>query len=61
MKCSCCGGPFHPATGDYDRRFDMARCGRCYREFLAWFKGHTRRKWGKLNFYEHAATSIRPA
>lgn len=58
-RCSSCGGVWHPATGDWDRVFKAARCGRCMRIFLVWLKGHTQRKWGGRKFYEHAATSIR--
>lgn len=58
-RCACCGGVWHPASGDWDDRFKVARCGRCYREFLRWFKVHTSRRWGGRKFYDEAATSIR--
>jgi hypothetical protein len=64
-----CGGPFHPATGDYDHRFDAATCGPCHRAFWDWYRRHSARQWkirdvaGKvicrIRFYDHAATSIR--
>lgn len=58
-RCFRCGGPFHQATGHVFVEFDIAYCGACYRHFLAWYKGHTRRKWGGSDFYAEAATSIR--
>lgn len=61
MRCIQCKGPFHEASGDYDRKTGIATCGACYRPFLKWFKGHTKRTWGGRNFYEAAATSIRAA
>ncbi len=80
-RCTSCGGVWHPASGDWDRAFEIATCGRCHREFRQWFKGHAKREFlvrarptpaqvakrqkgtvkAKLNFYEHAATSIRAA
>lgn len=59
MRCFCCGGPFHPATGDYDRVWDIARCGPCIRSFYRWMRGHTARRWGGHAFYVEAETSIR--
>jgi hypothetical protein len=58
-RCSQCGGPFHPATGHQDERFKVQFCGACYRPFVKWLSGHTKRKWGGANFYEEAATSIK--
>jgi hypothetical protein len=60
-RCFSCQGVWHPACGDWDPFYGVARCGRCIRIFLAWFKGHTKRKWGGMDFYAHAATSIRAA
>jgi Mor family transcriptional regulator len=59
MRCNCCGGPFHPATGDYDKKYDRATCGACYRPFVKWVKGMMSRRWGGQNFYAAAATSIK--
>ena len=58
-KCFSCGGPFHPATGHYHRP-DVPVCGPCTKRFVAWLKGHTKRRWGGKDFYAHAATSIKP-
>ena len=60
MRCFKCGGPYHPSSGHLFREMDVAYCGACYRPFLAWFKGHTRRKWAGADFYLEALTSIRP-
>lgn len=35
-------------------------CGPCTKHMVEFLRSHTRRKWGGLNFYEHAATSIKP-
>lgn len=59
MRCIQCKGPFHPATGDYNRADDVATCGACIRAFYDWLKGHTRRRWQKMRFYEHTETSRR--
>lgn len=61
VRCIRCKGPFHPSTGDYDHVHGVATCGACVRSFYEWLRGHVRRRWGKLDFYEHAATSIRAA
>lgn len=64
QRCNTCGGVWHPSCGDWDERFQVARCGRCYREWLKFYKGHMKRKWGGEDFYAHAETSIgaeRPA
>jgi hypothetical protein len=58
--CFSCGGAFHTATGDYDRVWDMARCGVCMTRFLKWLKGHLEREWSGAAFYEEARTSVRP-
>lgn len=55
MTCFRCGGPYHESTGDYDKKWDVAFCGPCCKKFYGWLKGHTKRRWGGLNFYEHAA------
>jgi hypothetical protein len=58
-RCFKCGGPYHPATGHWDERFNVVFCGACYKPFVKWLKGHLKRKWGNANFYEEAATSIK--
>jgi hypothetical protein len=58
-RCLRCGGPHHPATGHIDARTGAIFCGACYRPFLDWLKGHLKRRWGKLRFYEHTETSRR--
>ena len=59
MRCQVCKGPFHPASGDYDRKWDVATCGPCIRHFYAWAGGHTRQRRRGFDFYECAKTSIR--
>ncbi len=69
MTCVGCGAPWHPASGDYDRRFGVGTCRRCVHEFWTWFRKHSKRVWkvrdasgrvtAELLFYPHAATSIR--
>jgi hypothetical protein len=59
LRCSACANPYHESTGH--RHSDRTRlCGPCAREFAKWVKSHTR-KHGKIDFYEHAAKSVRPA
>ena len=60
MRCFQCKGPYHPAPGHYDHKWDVAFCGACYRPFTKWLAGHMKREWGGANLYEEAATSIRP-
>lgn len=60
MRCFQCKGPYHPATGDYDKKRDVAFCGPCYAPFVAWLKQHLNRVWGGSKFYDHSSTSIRP-
>lgn len=52
-RCSACKGVYHEATG---HRFSArARlCGPCAREFVKFLRQHTKRRWGGINFYEHA-------
>jgi hypothetical protein len=60
MRCFACRGPWHPATGHWwGDKYDIVYCGPCYLHFVTWLKGHLKRKWGGLVFYEEAATSIR--
>jgi hypothetical protein len=59
LRCFKCGGPYHPATGHWNERFDVVFCGACYRPFVKWLSGHLKRRWGGANFYQEAATSIR--
>lgn len=58
--CNACRGPYHPATG---HRLMVSPdspvlCGPCTRLFIKWISGHTKRQWGGVSFYDHAATSI---
>lgn len=64
MRCRCCNGPFHEATGDYDRERDEGTCGACYRPFAQFMKRQMSRPVGRkatraTGFYEAARTSIR--
>lgn len=55
-RCFVCRGPYHEASGHNFREFaDVFYCGACIRHFLTWMRGHMKRKWGALNFYEEAA------
>lgn len=58
-RCDSCGSPYHEATGHIFSEKTVV-CGPCARHFVQFIKSHTRRKWGGLNFYEHAASSIKP-
>ena len=58
-KCFSCPGPFHPATGDYDPHYRIARCGVCMKRFYQWQRGHMAREWSGQAFYEEAKTSNR--
>lgn len=60
MKCFSCPGPYHPSTGHYDTKYDIAFCGVCYGRFVRWLHGHLKHQWSGASFYEEAATSIRP-
>lgn len=56
MKCSACNNPYHSSTGHIlSPRTKL--CGPCAREFQKWWKGMTRRKWGKVLFYDCTDTS----
>jgi hypothetical protein len=62
-SCFACGGVYHPATGHVFPGFTVPYCGPCYRRFMAWYKGHTNRKWGGVKFYVEAEVScsaVRP-
>jgi hypothetical protein len=56
-SCTSCGGPFHPVTGHWvsDRTH---WCGPCTRDFIAFIKQHTSRRWGKVRFYDHATVPV---
>ena len=41
MTCFFCHGVAHPATGHAYSATAIA-CGRCYREFLPWYRGRLR-------------------
>lgn len=63
MRCQVCGGPWHPASGDWDERWQRATCGACHRGWIAYVKQHFKRRWGGKgnDFYKEAETSIRAA
>jgi hypothetical protein len=53
LKCSACDNPYHEASGH--RISDTMRyCGPCAKSFATFWKGMTRRKWGKNYFYDYA-------
>jgi hypothetical protein len=66
--CFCCGGTYHPATGDWDARWGVALCGVCVERKKRWYKqqvnrgvaGDNDREDDFATFYEAAETSIRP-
>lgn len=60
MRCFQCHGPFHPASGNWYEQWQIGFCGACYKPFVKWLSGHLKRKWGGLNFYEHAARRPQP-
>jgi len=67
MKCSQCGGPWHPATG-HAWTETCVLCHRCAGYFFGWMIKHTSRREGtkggkrkhpcSVLFYEAAGTSI---
>lgn len=59
MRCVQCKGPWHPSSGHWYEEWGIVVCGGCYKPFLAWLSGHLKRRWGKVRFYDEAATSIR--
>lgn len=44
-RCVACKGMWHPATGDWNPRFQVATCWRCHLDFWVWFKKHAKRLW----------------
>lgn len=56
MRCAACGGVYHEATG-HRWTSSMVICGPCAREFIAWLRGHSQRRWGGLRFYDYTETS----
>ncbi len=58
-RCFACAGPYSAPSGHLFIEFGVAYCGACYRPFLSWYKGHTRRRWGGADFYAEATTSVR--
>lgn len=62
QKCIACRGVYHPATGHILDPEDpsVVLCGPCARDLKDWLKGMMRRRWGKMEFYGSAATSIKP-
>jgi hypothetical protein len=59
MRCFACKGPYHESSGHNWREVGVVYCGRCYRHFASWMKGHMKRKWSGASFYDEAATSVR--
>ena len=53
ILCSACGTPYHPSTGHIHSDKTLL-CGPCARDFSKWVSGQTRRRWGKVRFYDHA-------
>ncbi len=45
IRCVACKGVWHPASGDWNPRFQVATCGRCHRDFWEWFNRHQKRLW----------------
>jgi len=65
LTCFKCQGPYHPATGWFFMP-GVVYCGRCAREFGAWYKARMRQMSArklKLGgaFTAAACTSVRPA
>jgi hypothetical protein len=66
-RCYKCHGPRHPATG-WHFAPGVDYCGRCAREFAAWYVARMaprlprkpERRRVQAEFYDEAATSIRP-
>lgn len=58
MTCAACGTPAHPATW-HAFTATCVLCGPCARDFLAWLKRHTSRRWGGRRFYDFAEGSVR--
>jgi len=60
MECFKCHGPYHPATG-HRFRAGVVYCGRCAREFHAWYKARMKAmSRPDSDFAMAASTSIRP-
>lgn len=55
MNCACCGAPYHQNTG-HRAGARTVWCGPCTKEFVEWLHGNTRRRWGKMRFYDYAYT-----
>ena len=53
MRCTMCGGPFHPATGHWESE-KRHWCGTCTRGMVKMLKDMTPRRWGGVRFYDHA-------
>lgn len=53
MNCNICKSPWHPATGHFisDK---MRWCGPCTTSWVKELAGMQRRRWGGVNFYDHA-------
>jgi hypothetical protein len=67
-RCYKCHGPQHPATG-WHFAPGVDYCGRCAREFAAWYRErmaprlprNPERRRSSIEFYDAAASSVRPA
>lgn len=53
-RCFCCKGPFSIVTGSLMGPKKTPFCGTCMNDFMQWMHGHTRRRSGKLRFYDFA-------
>lgn len=63
MKCSACGGTFHPATG-HVLSDKMQLCGLRAKDFWRWMKGRmgamsSTRRGDKESFAEAASKSVK--
>jgi len=56
MRCSGCGGPYSESTGHIWTE-QIRLCGACAKDWKDWLKAHTKRRWGKLRFYDYTETS----
>jgi hypothetical protein len=52
-RCNACKGVYHEATG-HRASENVVWCGPCTRDFVSFLVQQTRRRWGKVKFYELA-------
>jgi hypothetical protein len=65
-ECFECGGPFSNATGTVLGPKKTPFCGRCARDMMDWFHGHSRRQTAlrrtkpktAVRFYDHAGVPL---